>query len=93
MDPQEQLMNAINRHVTHTNEILNHLVDRMVNPLVVTPAHTPLIHPLPAFTTTSHTPKKFIAIPEPFGGNPKNWRVFKGQCHTYLTANADAFAT
>ena len=93
MDPQEQLMNAVNNHVAHTNEILNHMVDRMFNQPAVPPAHTPLMHPLPAFATTSHAPKKYIALPEPFDGNPKNWRTFKGQCNTYLTANADAFAT
>ena len=93
MDPQEQMMAALNRHINTTNDILNRLVDYAANPPAPRPAHTPLFQPLPAFATTSHTPKKYIALPEPFDGNPKNWRVFKGQCHTYLTANADAFAT
>ena len=93
MDPQEQMMAALNRHINTTNDILNRLVDYAANPPAPRPAHTPLFQPLPAFATTSHSPKKYIALPEPFDGNPKNWRVFKGQCHTYLTANADAFNT
>ena len=95
MDPQEQMMQALNWHINTTNDILNRLVDHMANPPAPAPrpAHTPLFQPLPAFATTNHNPKKYIALPEPFDGNPKNWRVFKGQCHTYLTTNADAFAT
>ena len=95
MDPQEQMMNVLNWHINTTNDILNRLVDHMTNPPAPAPcpAHTLHMHPLPAFATTSHAPQKYIALLEPFDGSPKNWRVFKGQCHTYLTANADAFAT
>ena len=35
--------------------------------------------------------KKYIALPDGFDGHPKNWRVFKGQCETYIQANAMAF--
>ena len=71
MDPQEQMMNAFNWHINTTNDILNRLVNHMANPPAPTPqpTHTPLLQPLPAFATTSHTPKKYIALPEPFDGN------------------------
>ena len=73
---QDQLFQVLNVHSYNTNQILDQLQ----------------IHAATAqVTAVAPTAKKYIALPEGFDGNPKHWRVFKGQCDTYIQANAAAF--
>ena len=73
---QDQLLQALNVHFYNTNAILDHLQ-------IQATTH--------ATATTTSTVKKYIALPDGFDGYPKNWRIFKGQCETYIQANALAF--
>ena len=73
---QDQLLQALNLHFYNTNAILDHLQIQATT------------HATAAATSTV---KKYIALPDGFDGHPKNWRVFKGQCETYIQANALAF--
>ena len=73
---QDQLLQALNVHFYNTNAILDHLQIQATT------------HATAAATSTV---KKYIALPDGFDGHPKNWCVFKGQCETYIQANALAF--
>ena len=73
---QDQLLQALNTHFYNTNAILDHLQIQAT------------VHATAAATSTV---KKYIALPDGFDGHPKNLRVFKGQCKTYIQANAMAF--
>ena len=69
---QDQLLQALNMHFYNMNQILDQLQ----------------IHATTAPVTAAvPTTKKYIALPEGFDGSPKHWRVFKGQCNTYIQAN------
>ena len=73
---QDHLLQALNVHFHNTNQILDQLATHAATSQV---------------TAAAPTAKKYIALPEGFDGNPKHWRVFKGQCDTYIQANAAAF--
>ena len=73
---QDQLLQALNVHFHNTNQILDQLATHAATVQVA---------------AVAPTAKKYIALPEGFDGNPKHWRVFKGQCDTYIQANAAAF--
>ena len=73
---QDQLLQALNMHLHNTNAILDHLQ----------------VHATTAVTAAAtSTVKKYISLPDGFDGHPKNWRIFKGQCETYIQANILAF--
>ena len=61
---QDQLLQALNVHFHNTNQILDQLATHAATVQVAAAAPTA---------------KKYIALPEGFDGNPKHWRVFKGQ--------------